>query len=561
MKMTSSFNLIPSFFLTLFILTNWSFAQHRHTRIFYETSSNGETITPYNDENASVLYVSSIGPSYISKHRVFDGNQRSKDVLTIIQNDTTYLQGSLLREGGFIWHKDTFSHKNAVLTKRKETKKIFNHTCYLYQTTINSNSIDLWITDEIQGFGGPNTIGIKEGVVLELSINGNYQILAKKIETTKSLPKTFQLPNIDLLYDKETFRHLQWQNLFTNIPIIDTVYLGYSPDEKNYQDQYIHAGNGTIVLREITLPSFTNEHLFLDVTQFSTGDAYDRTGTVFLLTEEQGEKYIQALTTDFKSLPTYPQNSGKYHGTVRTDNYQPPYELMRFFTSFGTGHYNYLALKNRVWNDVNYYRQDITEFASLLSGKKVYIGFNIGTWTAKGHKISANITAHPSDEIPFKNVISLFNTVPMMEMAGQDYPHHFLDTAGIEVEFELLQDQSKVKLRLITTGHGGHSMGDEFTPKENKVYLDGSLVFNLFPWRSDCGTYRNQNPASGNFENGLSSSDLSRSNWCPGQVTNPYWISLGELKAGKHKIKITIPETPSKKGENNTWYVSAAVFY
>ena len=47
---------------------------------------------------------------------------------------------------------------------------------------------------------------------------------------------------------------------------------------------------------------------------------------------------------------------------------------------------------------------------------------------------------------------------------------------------------------------------------------------------------------SGNFDNGLSSSDLSRANWCPGTITQPNYIILGDLPKGKHTITIKIPQ-------------------
>jgi hypothetical protein len=64
------------------------------------------------------------------------------------------------------------------------------------------------------------------------------------------------------------------------------------------------------------------------------------------------------------------------------------------------------------------------------------------------------------------------------------------------------------------------------------------------------------NPASGNFESGLSSSDLSRSNWCPGTVTNPNLINLGDLKAGSHTIKVTIPLGKREGSSFSAWNVS-----
>ena len=75
-------------------------------------------------------------------------------------------------------------------------------------------------------------------------------------------------------------------------------------------------------------------------------------------------------------------------------------------------------------------------------------------------------------------------------------------------------------LYYLTTGHGGWGGGDEFNQKPNTLYLDGEKVISFVPWRDDCGTYRNWNPCSGNFSNGLSSSDMSRSNFSASGVTS-----------------------------------------
>jgi hypothetical protein len=62
--------------------------------------------------------------------------------------------------------------------------------------------------------------------------------------------------------------------------------------------------------------------------------------------------------------------------------------------------------------------------------------------------------------------------------------------------------------------------------RKTPFILNGKEVFSFIPWREDCGGYRLYNPASGNFPNGLSSSDYSRSNWCPGMATNPIYFIL-----------------------------------
>ena len=103
--------------------------------------------------------------------------------------------------------------------------------------------------------------------------------------------------------------------------------------------------------------------------------------------------------------------------------------------------------------------------------------------------------------------------------------------------------------------------GDEFNQKVNTIYVDGQKVISFIPWRDDCGTYRNWNPCSGNFSNGQSSSDLSRSNWCPGTMTNPEYIYVGNLKAGKHTLCVKIPQGAPEGGSNSYWCISGTLIY
>ena len=134
-----------------------------------------------------------------------------------------------------------------------------------------------------------------------------------------------------------------------------------------------------------------------------------------------------------------------------------------------------------------------------------------------------------------------------------------------------------MRLKYIVTGHGGHSGGDEFVQKRNILSVDGKEVYSFIPWRDDCASFRRFNPATGvwlikrlaayisedgyktkEVEEPLASSDLSRSNWCPGSDVVPEEIELPDLKAGKHTFTVSIPEAqPVNKDELNHWLVSA----
>ena len=176
---------------------------------------------------------------------------------------------------------------------------------------------------------------------------------------------------------------------------------------------------------------------------------------------------------------------------------------------------------------------------------------------------SLELTFHPGWEtdVPKTQILPLFNTTSVMEMGGQGYPTLFDTKKGLKVTFELKENAKNVQLRYITTGHGGWGGGDEFNQKTNTLYLDGELMHSFIPWRTDCGSYRLYNPVSGNFENGLSSSDLSRSNWCPATVTDPEFIVLGNLPAGKHTIEVDIPQGASEGNSFSYWNVSGVILY
>ena len=142
-----------------------------------------------------------------------------------------------------------------------------------------------------------------------------------------------------------------------------------------------------------------------------------------------------------------------------------------------------------------------------------------------------------------------------MEMSTQNYGR-FFNNDTLRLELEIPENLNNPQLIYTTTGHGGWGNGDEFNQTLNEIFIDGESVFSIIPWRTDCATYRMLNPASGNFGNGLSSSDLSRSNWCPGTLTPPYIINLNNITSGKHILELVIDQGPDEGNSFNHWSVS-----
>jgi hypothetical protein len=476
----------------------------------------------------------------------------------INRNNDFFQQITNLNAKEIIATKDSLSLKKQNFELLPETKKILGYHCKKAKTIINSNTIEFWYTEELKVNGAPTILGQNLGLVLEMVRNGNFVIAATKVEKTNTFPE-LSLPkkNVDVL----TYKDLVWKSRFTTVEIFKDQIINFSSESKS-NDSILRFANGTIAVRKVKFPVIKNgSQIFVDVTEQSNGDAYDRTGSFFIIPTDKEISFLNGLHNGVKSLPIYSNGNGKeYQGVVTTENYNPIVEMMRFFTPFGVKQYNYLELKDKNWHDKVMYRQDISDFATLLSDKEVWIGINIGNYDKGGHKVSANITIHPEESsTKSKEIVPLFCTNNVMEMAGQEYGTMFNNEKGLLVNFKLDKPLKNAKLRYITTGHGGWENGDEFVPKKNSIFLNEKEIFSFTPWRQDCGSYRLYNPASGNFPNGLSSSDYSRSNWCPGMVTFPIYIDLGDLENGTHTMQIKIPQGLPEGTSFSSWNVSGVL--
>ncbi|MCF3112199.1 peptide-N-glycosidase [Niabella sp. CC-SYL272] len=438
-----------------------------------------------------------------------------------------------------------------------ETKEILGYRCKKAKTSVNSNTIELWYTDQLPVKGAPSILGQNLGLVLEQIRNGNNIIRAEKIEKQK-MPRPSFMARPTLQTDLLSYRDAIWNSRFTTIPLFTNQVINFSDSSKSSGD-VLRFANGTIVVKKVKIPALdSGSTIFLDLREQSNGDAYDRTGTVFLIPTDTRQSFLDGLKNGAKTLPRYTNGNGKtYQGVVATPDYTPPLELMRFFTPFGVKQFNHIQLKGKQWQEAVPYRQDITDFAAALNNKEVYIGVFIGNYDKGGHKITANLTVHKGGpDKPQQTIRPLFNTLNIMEMAGQDYATMFDNENGLTVHFRIDHPLENAHLLYTTTGHGGWGNGDEFVPKKNTILLNQKVVFDLVPWRQDCGSYRLYNPASGNFNNGLSSSDLSRSNWCPGTVTNPFRIELGHLEAGDYTLQVKIPQGKPEGSSFSAWNVS-----
>ena len=375
----------------------------------------------------------------------------------------------------------------------------------------------------------------------------------------------------------------------THIKVFDKTNVCFQPGKyENFTeadaDGVIRLVNGRIILKKISLPEYQrNASVSLTVTLASNGDRWDKSGSCFVLPKESAVNLL-SIAKGEKQFPAV--DSTKYEkliGIVSGEDYKPTIELMRFMTPFGVGFYNDHEIGQKrkpvyidKWADCVTWMQDITDLYPTLEGE-AYVGIYIDTWTEEGYLVSMDLNVKESkiacEAMPERKVMPLLNTVYYI---GQSYPDIFA-RRDVEVDFEMPKTAKNVRLKYIVTGHGGHSGGDEFVKRQNIISVDGQEVLNFIPWRDDCASFRRFNPGTGVWlikrlssyigrkgyeekmvEEPLGSSDLSRSNWCPGSDVVPEEAELGDLQAGKHTLKVSIPKAEPVDGNKlNHWLVSA----
>jgi len=459
-----------------------------------------------------------------------------------------------------------------------------------YVTSINSNRIELLFSTKEGIDANPLPYyGKFRGVLQQMVRNGLVQTeLANLVKEKKSGKKSGTLipTNLGIRKSGREISNLRKEKMVLTTHVFENEQICWGKEKPALSeipfDTTLHYAGGTLILKRIQLPVLPAHYqTFIELRQRSNGDAYDRTGSVFVIPragETNVPTFLDGILYHPDSLPILTGRDGeRYQGIVgdlspmrryrsAPSSYSPIVELMRFFTPFGVGQYNdRVQLDGLEWEDETLYKQEVTDLKPLLEGE-VWIGVFIGNYDGGGHIVSLDVKSYPNDyewqleEVSGSDIVSLVNTCNVLEMAGQNYGKIF-GTDSVTVTFYTEGDETALTLRYISTGHGGWGGGDEFNPKENEIFIDGEKRFSHTPWRGDCGRYREWNPVSGNFWNGLSSSDFSRSGWCPGTATQPVYFDLSGLEPGEHTLTIAVPMGKPMEGGFSHWNISAALIY
>ena len=557
--MIMSRKLFLSFIFTLFLLS--ASAQQCLTYQIYSLGSN----------NGDTTFVEL--QRYGQQTKFQDVNSFQGDMIPGISEDITYVNYET--DSAYFQMKfsdgdsyfASFPLKSNVQFTEEGNEKINGYDCKKYRTSINSNTIEVWMTESL-GYDAMPSIsrGVLKGVMVRQLINGNRMFELRNIKKDRKIKKEIIPSEMGQRVAPSDIDKISKDKLIIKTPIFDKEQIHFAEIEKFKgeipYDTVIHFAYGTLILKRVNLDTLPEHYsYFIEVEEQSNGDAYDRSGSIFVIPTDRESSLKDALIDSIQLLHSYTDRRDiTYRAIKLEDDFLPVVELMRFFTPFGVNHFNdRVKIDGLEWSDVAYYKQEVTDVAKHLRGD-VLIGAFISNYDGGGHKLSMDILAYPGSyswDLSYNDdwTLPLFNTCNVMEMAGQHYCRMF-KTDSLTVEFEIPENVSDLRLRYISTGHGGWGGGDEFNPKENTIIIDGEKVYTHTPWRCDCATYREMNPVSGNFWNGQSSSDLSRSGWCPGTATQPVYFDLGFLKPGKHTITIAIPQGDDEGNSFNHWMIS-----
>ncbi len=503
-------------------------------------------------------------------------DRSGKNLIPEVPNEETFLDYQAKKA----WQLASFQNGDLINTSTEfnllegfepdgTTEEILGYPCKKYVGSSFSNRIELWVTDKAGILGTPTLwFPMPDGLVLKYERNDNFSLVASSIDISKKSKDAPVLFPTDLGTEVSdvAYRRRLANAFVKDISVFKDQQINWGDEIDNPQGEcedytYRYAG-GTLVLRKVNLPDVPDgTSVFAEMKQQSNGDAYDRTGSVFVVPVDKPRSFLDGLKYGLDSLPKYISKEGKtYQGVAATGDYEPIVELIRFFTPFGIHHFNDKRDVGIAWEDTAVYKQEVTELLPLLRGE-TWIGVFIGNYDGGGHKINLNlkyylndmaVSVQPQKEYWIKPV---FTTTNVLEMAGQEYGTMF-GSDTLTVGFRVPTNVKNITFRYISTGHGGWENGDEFVQKTNEIFIDGEPFFKYTPWRTDCATHRAYNPASGNFWNGLSSSDYSRSGWCPGTVSNPLYMPVKELKEGEHTVQVYIPLGKPEGGSFSAWNIS-----
>ena len=141
---------------------------------------------------------------------------------------------------------------------------------------------------------GTPSLGIvaPQGLVLRIVRNGNYEIVARSIEPVDGRRSRCPAAWGELV-DLPEYRARVTESWVTTVPVFERETINFgdrtsrpplADDPAAARGPVCHYAGGTVVLRRVRLPEDLDDATIIaELVQYSHGDAYDRTGSVFVV--------------------------------------------------------------------------------------------------------------------------------------------------------------------------------------------------------------------------------------------------------------------------------------
>lgn len=129
-----------------------------------------------------------------------------------------------------------------------------------------------------------------------------------------------------------------------------------------------------------------------------------------------------------------------------------------------------------------------------------------------------------------------------------------IGTSARTINFDLPYDLTDATFYFITSNHGANAGGEEYSRRWHLIYFDGVQKMYYKPGETSCEPYRIYNTQSNGIYTSTKLSDSqwqSFSNWCPGAKIPIRTLAIGNMTAGSHAFKISIPTAVFNEGQGN----------
>nr|WP_199157548.1 peptide-N-glycosidase F-related protein [Pedobacter sp. ASV2] len=178
-------------------------------------------------------------------------------------------------------------------------------------------------------------------------------------------------------------------------------------------------------------------------------------------------------------------------------------------------------------------------FGTTGAGQKEVVGCNGSLLT---FTVSVDFISDKNKTKSSSQIMPLLSYFPL---DGKD------TTAGYnakEIEFTVKKNSKSNVLYLISSGHGAGDNGEEYNWRHHVLCLDGKEYTRL-DMSQNCSPFEIYNTQP----NGIYFGNIAneRRSWCPGAPVPVRIVNLGPLNAGKHILKISVPEASLLKTESN----------